>query len=109
MRSGLYRLRGIRGDLCFSRFSLLRPARERFRDSVRREIHLDQCDAAVEHLAIVDDQTVLQPDMRDPGEQYRYALAACDLGGVGKAVARVTSAAVAQGIRQRQGKSRALA
>src|SRR5476649_2053569 len=100
MRDGLYRMRGIRGDLSFRWLFLCRPARERFRNPFWREIHLRQRNAAIEHFAIVGNQSVLQPDLCDSSEKHPRALAARDVGGVGKTVARVTQAAVAQGIRK---------
>src|SRR5471030_821589 len=82
-------MRGIRGDLSFRWLFLCRPARERFRNPFWREIHLRQRNAAIEHFAIAGNQSVLQPDLCDSSEKHPRALAARDVGGVGKTVARV--------------------
>jgi len=53
-------LRGIRGNLFSPWLFLGRPARERFRNPFRSEIHLRQRGTPVEHFAIAGDQAVLQ-------------------------------------------------
>ena len=75
-----------------------RPARQRLRNPLGREVHLRQGYAAVEYFAVMRNQIVLEPDLGDAGEEYALALAARNFGDIGESVARIRQAAVAQGV-----------